>query len=720
MKTLFSMKWIAVFGGLCALWSLTCCTGSVGLPGHYNVTKTTSEPGTSPGPDGTTPTPDAGTPDTTTTPSPDGTTNPPPDGGPTRKVFFADMKPFFAAFCIKCHSSASSLASLETYDDLRRGRTPVVFWEEAFQRTHGTDSTKGKMPPQPPTAADLVALFEEGKTLFRLWKEAGYPEGDVVDPKDKVFDPMSSFPKSGTCEGKDPLPARLWRLTATQVRFSLIDIFGKNLTMPEIKMSETQSFDLVTKKYHGFSNLAAGLSLTGDDLSSLVVAFGEVAKEILAKVADAKSCLAASDQACVDALIRKYGRRLWRRPLTSEETTKLRKGFDELLIITDRETALSYVFERMMLSPSFLMRSEMGKPLSGQPGINKLEAHELAALLSYTIWQSAPDEALLQAAEKGELATKEQLRKQIDRMVTDPRAARSSRDLFNDWLKLFQVKTTEKDGKLFPSFTVAVQDALHQASLKLVEDVIWNRKGSLEELFSTNKVFANSVTAPFYGMTLQGAAFQAITTKPDQRAGLLTTPAYLSGHGGNATTSLVHRGVFLIEQMTCYVFPPPPPNANEEADDAIKGKDLTKLTARDVINIQTSPSACNFCHKRINPVGAAFELFDPVGIFRTTEKGLSIDASGSIKPSEIKGIDVTYKTGPDLVRQLAKTERFQQCFTTKLYTHTFGLAPKKEQSCMLANMYEHLKGNNFTLSQLYQGLVQTDTFLLRKEPTKNP
>lgn len=708
-----SLGWVWLSGVLSLLWGLTCCTGVIvpmplpdGGVASQEVTRAA---------DGQIQTDGGGqeaSPKETKSTQPDalvGADQPGADAPAAAPVYFADMKPFLDEFCINCHGSSSSIGSVATYDHDLRKRTPVAFWGHALKRVSDQE-----MPPVKPDAHDAIARFEEGVALFKRWRDAGFPEGPNGSSgtnKPRAFEPMLKFPTSGTCEGKDPLPARLWRLTSAQVHNSIRDLFGASIKIPEITLSTSEVAGLDGKK-RLFSNEAASINLNNDDLTHLLTVFRSVAQELLKKLPDAKACLSAKDELCVPKLIAKYGPQIWRRPLQEQERDGLFLKFQEVLAKTNRQTAMSFVFERLFLSPFFLFRSELGEPVAGRAGVNQLTPYETASWLSYTLWQSAPDQALLQAAADDQLKTQAQLLGQVTRMSQDDRIKRGFQRLFDDWLKLSQIKVAEKAKKLFPKFTVAMKEAMYNGSMALIDDVLWQRQGTLVELFTTNKVFANELTAPIYGKTLTGQQFQLITADPQQRAGLLTTPAFMGGHAGVFGSGFAHRGVFFLEEFTCFVFPSPPDGAVEMGNTIGDQLDQSKMLQRDIQEAKTAAPTCRSCHEKITPAGAAFEMFDPIGQFRLKEKGMSIDTKGHIKG--IDGIDIQFTSGVDLVRQLAKTKRFQRCVSTKLYTHTFGIKPKGEQSCMLAGMHEHLEKSNFTLKTLYEGLVRSENVLLRK------
>ena len=138
------------------------------------------------------------------------------------------------------------------------------------------------------------------------------------------------------------------------------------------------------------------------------------------------------------------------------------------------------------------------------------------------------------------------------------------------------------------------------------------------------------------------------------------------------------------------------------------------MTERNILEIRTAATTCSGCHSRINPAGYAFEQYDTLGRYRTTEKGnLTIDPSGTLaKPGDVKA---SFKNGVELIKSLAKSNIFRQCFTLKMYDFYLGTRAKAAQSCEVAGLYERMKSNQFTLHSSVDALLSMSNFFLRKE-----
>ncbi|MCB9642174.1 MAG: DUF1592 domain-containing protein [Myxococcales bacterium] len=709
--------------GLCVLANLSVfgCAGEIGnqLPEVVYMDGGTSQvPDNSTVNDKKTSNSENSTPDQTTQPeetAPETTAD-----EPAKPVYFADVKPFLQEYCAKCHGGNGGLDVLKYKDASHRLNrppstatpTPVEFWQRSFDLIE-----KREMPKDQPDAMDVFESYRQGFALFKAWKDAGFPEtaqgSTTEDPNKGKEDPNILFPTTTTCKGESALPARIWRLSVAQIRNSLEDIFGASSKLPAFTLSETNTGGLIG----GFKNGAKEQTLTSVDVTTLVQTFGTYSAEVLANVAEWKDCLAATGDACVRTLATTYGRRLWRRSLDKAEIDKLLLGFTELTAEADRKTGLSYVLERMLVGKEFLFRSELGTPEAGKTDLFRLTPHEVASYLSFFIWQSVPDDTLLDAADNNQLQTLAQIQQQVDRMAKDPRGKRGIITFFYDWLHLHLIQDVNKDGSMFPEVTPTLRQELEE-SAKMFLSYLIDQKGTLRDVMLSDETFANASIGSLYtDITAQDAELQRVKVDTSKRLGILLSPAFVFAHAGTTSTGFVHRGVFLLEQMMCKVFPSPPPNVNEILAEALKKVDPTKLTQRQKLEqLHSSNGTCNSCHKLIDPVGATFELFDPIGRYRTKEGDLAIDPSGKLLDfgDGLGEIPEAYTNSTEFVQKLASAERFQRCFSMKFYTYSLGKRPEGANNCSLARVHETLQKGGFQLLDLYKAIFQDENFFLRK------
>lgn len=347
---------------------------------------------------------------------------------------------------------------------------------------------------------------------------------------------------------------------------------------------------------------------------------------------------------------RRLAERAFRRPLTDEQKRLyVDRQFEEA---RDPETAVKRVVLLVLKSPRFLY-TEIGG--------NGPDAYDVASRISFGLWDSPPDQELLQAAAAGRLATREQVVRQAERMVPDLRTRSKIRSFLLQWLKVEQAPDLAKEPGRFPGFDEAIASDLRTSLDLFLEDVVWSETADFRQLLLAEDLYLNGRLASFYGADLPAdAPFQKVVLEPRVRAGMLSHPYLMASFAYTATSSPIHRGVFLSRNVLGRSLRPPP------AAFAPLAPDLhPKLTTRERVSLQTSPESCLKCHGMINPLGFTLEHFDAVGRYRAEEKGRTIDATGSYETRT--GAPVTFTGVRDLATFLAGSDETHDAFVEQLF-----------------------------------------------------
>jgi mono/diheme cytochrome c family protein len=346
----------------------------------------------------------------------------------------------------------------------------------------------------------------------------------------------------------------------------------------------------------------------------------------------------------------RFAERAFRRPLTGEQ-----KAFfidRQFTQAHDPDLAVKRVALLLLKSPRFLYH-ELG---SGNP-----DSYEVASRLSFGLWDSIPDQPLLDAAAKGELATRDNVMRQAERMVLDRRAQSKLCDFFWQWFKVESVPEIVKDAKLFSQFDEAVASDLRTSLELFLDDVIGSDAADFRQLLQAEHVYLNGRLAKFYGAALAAnAPFEKVALDPGQRAGVLTHPYLMARFAYTGTTSPIHRGVFVTRSLLGRVLRPPPEAVAPLAPDL-----HPDLTTRQRVTVQTKPAACQTCHGLINPLGFPLEHFDTAGRYRKEEKGRPIDATGLYETRA--GETVKFDGARDLAAFLAASEETHRAFVEQLF-----------------------------------------------------
>jgi hypothetical protein len=377
---------------------------------------------------------------------------------------------------------------------------------------------------------------------------------------------------------------------------------------------------------------------------------GYVARNLsqLAGVADD----AADRETRIREFCRQFAERAFRRPLG----VGLEQAFVTLQIrqAPDLETAVKRVVLLVLKSPRFLYLD---------PGSAADDPYDVASRLSFGLWDTLPDEELLKAAAAGELATREQVVRQAERMLQDPRAWSKLREFYVQWLRVDPSPEISKDSKLLPEFDEAVAADLRTSLELFLEDAGWRGAGDYRELLLADSVYLNGRLAKIYGVGLPpDAPFQKVRLDPTERAGVLTHPYLMATFAYLQASSPIHRGVLVARSMLGRTLQPPP-----EAFTPLPIELHPELTTRERVTLQTRPAACKSCHDLINPLGFALERFDTIGRLRGRENGKPIDVTGSYRSRE--GEVAKFFGARGLARYLAGSEEAHAAFVERLFHH---------------------------------------------------
>ena len=360
----------------------------------------------------------------------------------------------------------------------------------------------------------------------------------------------------------------------------------------------------------------------------------------------------ASDrEAKLREFCRKFAERAFRRPLSDDQKKLfIDRQFKDA---PDLETAVKRVVLLVLKSPRFLYR-ETG---SGPP-----DGFDVASRLSFGLWDSLPDGPLFDAAAQGQLVKRDQVARQAERMASDQRSRVKLEGFLLQWLKIDQARDIVKDPKRYPEFNETVVSDLRTSLDLFLEDVIGSEASDYRQLLRANYVYLNGRLAPLYGAKLAAdAPFQKVVLERQERTGLLTHPYLMASFAYTATSSPIHRGVFIARSVLGRVLRPPPEAVAPLAPDL-----HPDLTTRQRVTIQTQPESCLSCHGMINPLGFTLERFDALGRYRQEEKGKPIDATGSYE-TRTGGQTAKFTGSLDLAAYLASSGEAHSAFVQQLF-----------------------------------------------------
>lgn len=423
----------------------------------------------------------------------------------------------------------------------------------------------------------------------------------------------------------------------------------------------------------------------------------------------------ASDAERGAAFIDGFGRRAYRRPLTSDETSAYRALFargPELVGGSAFPAGARLVIEAMLQSAHFLYRVELAESRSAGDPRAWLSGYEVATRLSYALAGSTPSDELLDAAQAGELDDANGVASWAAKLLAAPGARELLLGFHEQTFGVASYGTQTKEPSL--GFDAEALAPVLRDEARQFFGLVIDASGGIAQLLTEPVAFVNEDTAPFYGLSgVTGQNLRRQALPSDQRAGLLTQLGFLSKNATRSGSDPVHRGLVVLRKVLCDEPDPPPTMFDLPKAEA-------GLTTREVYEKAT---ACGVgCHDTlINPPGFAFEVFDGIGSLRSTEQGKPIDASGSLAVRS--GFSAAEKrAGPstqlafdgpvDLMQKLAATPRVHECYARNFMTYVLG----REVDSVERGASEALGRRSREASSMQEvllALVKLDTFRAR-------
>jgi hypothetical protein len=424
----------------------------------------------------------------------------------------------------------------------------------------------------------------------------------------------------------------------------------------------------------------------------------------------------AADSACAGQFISKIGSALFRRPIKREEL-ELHVGVADkaAAALNDFYRGLSLSLSGLLVSPQFLFRQETVVPDRAQRGAFKLDATSKASRLSFFLWNSAPDQQLMAAAEKGDLDTRRGLARQVDRMISSPRLAQGVRAFFADMLHLGDIAALSKDQAIYPKFSAKVSSDAGEQTLRTIADVLVAQRADYREIFTTRKTFLTKNLAAVYRVPL---AADVPNGSPDPwqpyefpsqspYAGILTHLSFLALHSHPGRSSPTLRGKAVREVLMCQTVPSPPGDVDFTL---VQDTGNTRYrTARERLTAHSNEPVCAGCHKIMDPLGLALENFDGGGGHRAGENGAAIDASGAID-------GIAFDGGASLGQALHKSAAATSCLVDRLTSYSLGRPPAVSERPWIAELKTEFAEDGFVVPELMRQIALSDEFYRASPP----
>ncbi len=497
-----------------------------------------------------------------------------------------------------------------------------------------------------------------------------------------------------------PAPGLLRRLTRNQFRNAVKDVFGYDVNVNDL---DADSFT------GNFASIGAATVVTSDHgveqystaiESAVDAVFGDATKR-----AQFIGCTPTgqSNDTCVRGFIQKLGLRAWRRPLQTAELDRF------VALAASASTTMGSATEgarwatvALFTSPSFLYRPEIGTASS--TGALRLSGNEVASRLSFLIWNSLPDQTLMDQATSGMLGTAEGIRSAATRMLNLSAGRESVGGFAEEYMRLDRIATQAKDPALFPEYGANLQAAMVRDIRDTWASLAFDDQASFYDLFTTTKVVVNADLARLYGIDATGLTSTVFQTKSlpagGTRSGVLSKAGLLSEFANQQSGSPTLRGKFIRESLMCLTIPPPPPGVNTAVVDQPTNVPMTR---RQKLEAHITSDGCAACHKYMDPLGFPLENFDAIGKYRTTDNGLPVDPTGSFD-----GVAVADANGLGVAASQSVT--VAQCLVRKYYAYAVGHEERDVDGSVLNTLATAFKASGFKMRDLILAVATNDAF----------
>lgn len=488
-----------------------------------------------------------------------------------------------------------------------------------------------------------------------------------------------------------PTDRNLRMLTKIQYINSVEDIFGITLDSNALDVVPPDSFAV------NFDT-ASFIMPDSNRISSYDIVAGTVSEQIINTVGF--SNLASSCNSNTSCIVENVGMKVFRRPLTSAEITRYSNLYSA-------EDSGQSVIHALLLSPYFLMRSELGE-WDSNLGYYRLTNYEVAAMLSYTFWGTTPDATLLQAAASANF----DVQAQVNRMLNDPRAVEAFALFTEGWL-------FDRSYPFSVIDSAQLQSDLREETLRFVSENVFNNQ-PFEELLTANYSYMNSNVANFYGeRNVTGWERVEYTGDNATRSGVIGHASFLATHTSTGRTSPIKRGVYLRSALLCQEFPPPvAPVVEAEIPD--------NLSIEDLFRMHTEDEGCQSCHQFIDEPGFSFQNFGMDGLLRATELAVdgvtvhSVDGTGAINsldsPETVMqaGENIPYNDMRELGQLLAESPNTSACYVRQFYRYTNGRKEERADECTINVMGQKFRNGQQNLRDLMIEMTTMPNYTLRK------
>lgn len=419
---------------------------------------------------------------------------------------------------------------------------------------------------------------------------------------------------------------------------------------------------------------------------------------------------AAEAPACARTILSEVAGRAFRRPLGDDELPALMDFYTAGAGASpdsgdgDFEAGIQRALARILVDPRFLYRIETDPPELAPGTVYPIDDYALATRLSFFVWSSIPDDALLATAARGRLHESEVLQAELTRMLADPKANALVDNFAAQWLFLRELRSVTPDT---PEFDENLRAAMARETELLFETIL-REDLSLLRLLDADFTFVDERLAAHYGYDdIRGSHFRRIDIPASSpRRGLLGHASILTVTSVTNRTSPVIRGSWILNTLQGSPAPVPPP----DVETTLEGDDGAAVaqTVRERLEAHRENPVCASCHAIMDPIGFSLENFDLIGAWRDLDSGQPIDTRAVLA-------DGTIVDGPATLQAalLSRSDAFVTAATEKLMTYALGRRLEYYDMPTVRAIVADAAADDYRLSALIAGIVASEPFRMR-------
>ncbi|MGA0805847.1 MAG: DUF1592 domain-containing protein [Pseudohongiellaceae bacterium] len=417
-----------------------------------------------------------------------------------------------------------------------------------------------------------------------------------------------------------------------------------------------------------------------------------------------------TETACAEQIMQELATRAYRRPVAQGDLALLLGFYHEGHAKGGFDTGIQYALARILVDPNFIFRFEEERADLAPGTLYAVDDYELASRLSFFLWSSIPDDALLQLAAEARLSEPEVLATEVRRMLADPKAEALVDNFATQWL---QLRRLEASNPVSPDFDNALRESMFKETQQLFRSIL-REDASIIDLIAANYSYVDERLARHYGLPgIRGSHFRKVQLPTTARRGLLGHASILTLTSAPNRTSPVIRGTWVLENLLGTPTPAPPPGVETNLEVSVAGS--AAQTVRAQLERHRNNPSCAACHDVIDPLGFALESFDAIGKWRDSDSGQPVDTAARLwDGSELEGAASLHAA------LLARQDLFVETFIDKMMTYALGRGVEHFDMPAIRAITRRAEADGYRMSSVIQGIVESAAFRMRRSAGAAP